>query len=195
MCEVLSLLKLNSQHPVKTLRTDHTETLRSAELHRETCRLGTRKSLPLLTGSSMWRFWLAIESWVTWATPLGLEFAEGTQYSVSSLGQSFSISADFQFSSTNVSPPIAYLSVLPPSPWEGLRFLIPAAYLPASPPFWSVTLGSLLWKFGACLSSKSSAQEAFPLLPPGIKLDSLHTPSISWHWSYQTVHRWSVPEY
>ena len=50
--EVITLLELTSQHPAKTLRTDHTETLRSAELHRETCRLGTRKSLPLLTGTN-----------------------------------------------------------------------------------------------------------------------------------------------
>ena len=140
MCEVLSLLELNSQHPAKTLRTDHTETLRSAELHRETCRLGTRKSLPLLTGSSMWRFWLAIESWVTWAPPLGLEYVKETQHRGSSFGQKFSRSVDLKFISTRTSRPIAYRSVLPSSPWENVRLHIPAIQLPASTPLWAVTL-------------------------------------------------------
>ena len=44
MSEVLSLPELTSQHSVKIIRTDSTENLRAAELHRETCRLSNWKS-------------------------------------------------------------------------------------------------------------------------------------------------------
>ena len=141
MSEVLSLPELTSQHSVKIIRTDSTENLRAAELHRETCRLSTWKShllFCLATPCGGFDWPLSLE------TMLRVRVSVGTQHNGSSLGQSFSISADFQFSSTSVSPPMAYLSDPLPSPSEGLRFLIPAAYLPASPPFWSVTLGSLL---------------------------------------------------
>ena len=95
---------------------------------------------PLLTGSSMWRFWLAIESWVTWAPPLGLEYVKETGHRGSSFGQTFSRSADLKFISTSASHPIAYRSVLPSSPWENVRLHIPAIQLPASTPLWAVTL-------------------------------------------------------
>ena len=86
------------------------------------------------------------------------------QPSGSSLGQSFSRSADLQFSSTSVSPPIvcSFTKLLGEA-----KIPDPCCLSACLSPFWAVPLGSLLWKFGACLSSNSSAQEAIPLLPPG----------------------------
>ena len=140
MFGVLSLTNLLSQHPVESRRTHHTETLMTAELQKGACKLDLEEPPPLLTGRSMWRLWLAIESWVTWAPPLGLEYVKETGHRGSSFGQTFSRSADLKFINTSASHPIAYRSVLPSSPWENVRLHIPAIQLPASTPLWAVTL-------------------------------------------------------
>ena len=53
-------------------------------------------------------------------------------------------------------------------------------------PFVGSALCSLLCKFRTCLMSKHCTQEAL-LLPARMKVNSLHSPSISLHWSHQFV--------
>lgn len=168
------LAELTSQHPAESLRTYHTQKHACCGAERNLQAWYHEELPPILTGRSTWRFWLAIESWETWAPPLRLECIEETQHSGSSFGQSFSRSADLKFSSTSASPPIACLSVLPSSSGEKLRLHIPATQLPASTPMWTVTLCPLLCQFGACLSSNHSTPGILPLLPPWFKLDESH---------------------